>query len=319
MDTLIREGELLWTPSAGMADGSTVARFMRWLSRERGLEFTDYHALWRWSVDDLDAFWAAIWDFFEVRSSTPYTRVLDRRVMPGARWFAGARLNFAEHVLRHEARQPGAPALVHSSELRSLAHTSWSELGERTRALAAALRELGVQPGERVVAYMPNIPETVVAMLATTAIGAVWAAAAPEFGARTVIDRFAQIEPSVIFLADGYRFGGKDFNRSDQIRAILAALPTLRHVVWLPYLDRAAAPPLGAALDWDALLARGEAASRRPEAFVYERVPEDHPLWILFSSGTPARWRPVGLLVSSVSTSMMSPDAMRSAGLASAQ
>ena len=286
MDTLIQEGALLWTPPQGFREGSTVARFIRRVERERGLEFEDYAALWRWSVDDLEAFWAAVWDFFEVRSSTPYTRVLDRRVMPGARWFAGARLNFAEHVLRYEERAPGATALVHSSELRPLGQMSWGELGERTRALAGALRELGVQPGERVVAYMPNIPETVIAMLATTAIGAVWASAAPEFGARTVIDRFAQIEPSVLFLTDGYRFGGRDFDRSEQIRAILEALPTVRHVVWLPYLDAAATPPIAGALGWEELLARGEALAIRPAEFVYERVPEDHPLWILFSSGT---------------------------------
>jgi acetoacetyl-CoA synthetase len=285
MDTPVREGELLWTPQPSFAESSTVARFMRWLARERGLEFADSAALWRWSVDDLESFWAAIWDFFEVRSSTPYTRVLDRRVMPGARWFSGAKLNFAEHVLRHESRAPDAPALVHSSELRPLERTSWSELGERTRALASALRELGVQPGERVASYMPNIPETAIAMLATTAIGAVWASAAPEFGARTVIDRFGQIEPSVLFLTDGYRFAGKDFDRGEAIRAILAALPSLRHVVWLPYLDRGAAPPSGA-LAWDSLLARGESDARRADAFEYERVPEDHPLWVLFSSGT---------------------------------
>ena len=286
MDTLIREGELLWKPSADFADGSSASRFLRWLSSERNLHFADYNALWQWSVSDLDAFWAAIWDFFEVRSSTPYTRVLDRRIMPGARWFAGSRVNFAEHALRHESRAPHAAALVHSSELRPLAHMSWGELGERTRALATALRELGVQPGERVVAYMPNIPETAIAMLATTAIGAVWASAAPEFGARTVIDRFAQIESSVIFLTDGYRFGGKDFDRGEQIRTILAALPSVRYVVWLPYLDHSAAPPLPAALHWDDLLKRGRAHAPSVDAFAYERVPEDHPLWILFSSGT---------------------------------
>jgi acetoacetyl-CoA synthetase len=286
MDTLVREGDLLWTPSSSVAEASSQARFMRWLGAERGLHFADYEALWRWSVTDLEAFWAAIWDFFNVRSSAPYTRVLEERVMPGARWFPGARLNFAEHMLRHEEAAPDAPALFHSSELRPLERTSWRELGERTRALATALRELGVEPGERVVAYMPNIPETAIAMLATTAIGAVWASAAPEFGASTVIDRFAQIEPSLIFLTDGYRFGGKDFDRSEQIRAILGALPTIRHIVWLPYLDRAAAPPLAEALHWDELLARGESAARDAAGFAYERVDTDHPLWILFSSGT---------------------------------
>jgi acetoacetyl-CoA synthetase len=284
------EGELLWTPDPVEAAGSTVARFMRWLA-ERGQSFDTYEELRRWSVTDLDGFWAAVWDFFEVASTQPYEEVLSARVMPGAVWFRGSRVNYAEHLLRHEAvARPGAAALIHSSELRPLARMTWHELGDAVRILATQLRALGVTPGDRVVAYLPNIPETVVAMLATTAIGAVWGSAAPEFGARTVIDRFAQIAPKVVFVADGYRFGGKDYDRAGEIRTILAELPTVEHIVWLPYLAPTAPSPISGAIPWQTLMdhPRVDASS-----FAYERVAEDHPLWVLFSSGTTGLPKPI--------------------------
>ncbi|HYW54823.1 MAG TPA: AMP-binding protein, partial [Dongiaceae bacterium] len=269
------EGELLWTPDPTAAAQTAVARFMGWLA-QRGHAFSTYEELRRWSVTDLDAFWAAVWDFFGVQSSRPYERVLSSRTMPGAVWFAGSRVNYAEHLLRHERdAAPAAPALVHSSELRALAHVSWQELGNAVRVLATQLRALGIEPGDRVAAYMPNVPETVVAMLATMAVGAVWASAAPEFGARTVIDRFAQIEPKVLFVADGYRFGGKDFDRAGEIRTIHAALPTVERVVWLPYLDAASRAPVAKGVAWAELLDRPPVAI---DEFAYERVAEDHPL-----------------------------------------
>jgi acetoacetyl-CoA synthetase len=205
--------------------------------------------------------------------------------MPGAVWFPGSRVNYAEHALRREADAGSDEvALVHSSELRPLATTTWHELGDQVRRLATQLRALGIQPGERVAAYLPTLPETVVAMLATIAIGAVWSSAAPEFGARTVIDRFAQIEPAVLLVADGYRFAGKDFDRAEEIGTILRALPSVRHVVWLPYLHPdATTAPVPGALRWETLLA-GPRVAR--DDFAFERVDERHPLWVLFSSGT---------------------------------
>ncbi len=278
------EGELLWTPDPAVAAQTQVARFMRRVAEQRGLPISTYDELWRWSVSDLDGFWSAVWDFYGVHSTRPYERVLGSRSMPGAVWFRGSRVNYAEHLLRHErVAAPGEAALVHSSELRPLAELSWHELGGAVRILATRLRALGVRPGDRVAAYMPNIPETAIAMIATLAIGAVWSSAAPEFGARTVIDRFAQIEPTVLFAADGYRFAGKDFDRAGEVRAILAALPTVEHVVWLPYLDPAARAPVAGAHAWPALLDHPPVAA---DAFAYEYVAEDHPLWVLFSSGT---------------------------------
>ncbi|HTW85430.1 MAG TPA: acetoacetate--CoA ligase [Candidatus Sulfotelmatobacter sp.] len=279
------EGTLLWTPDPAAVEASQVARFVRWLAAERGVRVASYEELWRWSVTDLDGFWSAIWAFFAIRSDAPYAQVVDRRTMPGAIWFAGSRVNYAEHALRRAESAPADEvALVHSSELRPLATTTWHELAAQVRQVATHLRALGVQPGDRVAAYMPTIPETVVAMLATIAIGAVWSSAAPEFGARTVIDRFAQIEPAVLLVADGYRFGGKDFDRAAEIRTILAELPTVRTVVWLPYLrPDATTPPVDGALRWDELLAGAPVAA---DAFAFERVDAQHPLWILFSSGT---------------------------------
>jgi acetoacetyl-CoA synthetase len=242
------EGELLWTPRPQFAASSNVARYIDWLRRERGLDFADYDALWRWSVSEIEAFWGSLWDYFEVQTSTPYRAVLSERRMRGARWFEGAQVNYAEHLLRFEAKAPERIALHHLSELRPLARMTLAELGTQVRTLATAMRELGVGPGDRVVAYMPNIAETAVAMMATMAIGAVWSSAAPEFGVKTVVERFAQIEPKLIFAADGYRFGGKDFARGAEVQSIASQLPSLQTVVWLSYLDPSApAPPVSSA------------------------------------------------------------------------
>jgi acetoacetyl-CoA synthetase len=281
----IAEGDLLWTPSAQRVADAQLTKFTRWLDTERGFRFADYNALWQWSVREVEAFWAALWDYFAVISDTPYTRVMSQKKMPGCRWFEGSRTNYAEHILRFEAQaKPGQVAFHHSTETRPLATLSWQELGAQVRKLAMRLRALGVQPGDRIVSYMPNVPETAIAMLATTAIGAVWSSAAPEFGANTVVERFSQIAPKLIFVADGYSFGGKVFDRRDQISAIIEKLPSLEMVVWLPYLDLPVQlPPLVDSMLFNELLSGPEITR---EQFRFERVPCDHPLWVLFSSGT---------------------------------
>jgi acetoacetyl-CoA synthetase len=284
MNSVVLEGQLLWTPDAEFMASTFMSRFMQWLSDTRGRTFADYESLRRWSIEDLEEFWAAVWDFFEILSDTPYQKILSSREMPGARWFLGSRVNYAEHMLRHEKDAPDSVAVVHLSELRPLAKTTWREVGDLARTMALNLRKLGIGPGDRVVAYMPNILETLVAMLATTSLGAIWASAAPEFGAKTVIDRFAQIEPKLLFACDGYRFGGKDFDRRPEIESIVAALPTLEHVVWFDFLGTGVPAGLVPAPLPYASLLYGPVPDR--ESFVFERVPEDHPLWILFSSGT---------------------------------
>lgn len=282
---MTQEGELLWTPSAAFVKRTQIARYLDWLRRERGQDFADYHALWDWSVQEPEAFWATIWDYFKVKASAPYRRVLDRRTMVGAQWFEGARLNYAEHLLRYEQQAaPGQTAFHHLSETRPLALLSWQELGGQVRILATQMRKLGVAPGDRVVSYMPNVPETAVAMMATVAIGAIWSSAAPEFGTKTVTERFTQIEPKLLFAADGYRFGGRDFDRGAEVRSIIAALPSLQHVVWLPYLGAdTPLPEFRGAVSWQQMLDQPDVAAAD---FRYEQVAHDHPLWVVFSSGT---------------------------------
>src|SRR5262245_19602540 len=196
----------LWRPSPELIERSRMTEFMRWLEAERGLSFEDYDALWRWSVDDLEGFWRAIWDFFEVRADGDPDTVLASREMPGARWFPGTSVNYAEHVFA--GKDAAEVAILHASELRELGEVTWGELGERVAAVAAGLRAMGVERGDRVVAYLPNIPEAIVAFLATASLGAVWSSCSPDFGPSSVVDRFAQIEPKVLFTVDGYRYGG---------------------------------------------------------------------------------------------------------------
>jgi acetoacetyl-CoA synthetase len=285
----------LWTPSQEEVQDAEMTRFMRWVGERDGRSFADYEELWRWSVDELEEFWACLWEFCGVRCSQPYERVLAAREMPGARWFEGARLNYAENLLLGRAgqeRPADEVAVLHTSELRELQELTWGELRERVAACAAGLRSLGVERGDRVVAYMPNIPETLIALLATSSIGAIWSSAAPEFGARSVIDRFAQIEPKVLLAVDGYRHGGKDFERTENVRRILAEMPTVEHVVALPYLasndfDEAAyggGEGSRGVLSWDELL---DLSPPTPGSeLTFEQVPFDHPLWVLYSSGT---------------------------------
>jgi acetoacetyl-CoA synthetase len=270
----------LWEPSVELIENSRMTEFMRWLEAERGLRFEGYEELQRWSVDDLDGFWAAIWDFFDVQADGDPKPVLASREMPGAQWFPNTSLNYAEHIFRD--RDPAEVAIFHSSELRELGELRWGELRQQVAAVAAALREMGVQRGDRVVAYCPNIPEAIVAFFATASIGAVWSSCSPDFGSSSVIDRFAQIEPKVLFAVDGYRYGGKDFDRRETVAELQAAMPSLRRTVLIPYLDADAdLSALAAVRTWEDVLTAGAEAE-----LSFERVPFDHPLWVLYSSGT---------------------------------
>ena len=272
--------EKLWEPPAELVERSRLREFMDWLRTERGLGFAGYDELWQWSIDDLEAFWSAIWDFFDVQADGEAERALGSREMPGAEWFAGTSLNYAEHVFA--GKEDAETAILHASELRELDDLSWGELRAQVAATAAGLRALGVERGDRVVAYMPNIPEAIVAFLATASIGAIWSSCSPDFGPASVIDRFAQIEPKVLFAVDGYRYGGKDFDRRETLAKLQAEMPSLVRTVVLPYLN--SEPDLGPLRDavrWDELLVTGADAE-----LSFERVPFDHPLWVLYSSGT---------------------------------
>lgn len=289
---MVAEGELLWQAGPDRRAGLNLTRFLVWL-RDRGHDFSGYDDLFRWSVSDLPGFWGAIRDHFDLITEGDCTAVLTADPMPRTRWLAGTRLNYAEHVLRHEfSGDPDRPMLHHGSELRPFATASWAEVARAVRRLATRLRAMGIGPGDRIVAYMPNIPETVIAMLATTAIGAVWSSAAPEFGAQTVIDRFGQIAPRLVFATTGYRYGGKDHDRSADLGRILAALPGVTDLVLLDYLPGATDPTgfPGRTTRWEALL---DGPDVPPAAFRFERVPNDHPLWILFTSGTTGLPKPI--------------------------
>ena len=228
-------GEVIREPVALPDTTTVIGRFCGWLTRERGRSFSGYDDLYRWSVDDLDGFWAAIWDFFRIgERSTPYERVLASREMPGAQWFTGATLNYAEYALGRD-EDLDTVAVIARSDTRGPIDVTFGELREQVAAARAGLRELGVEPGDRVVGYLPNIPETLVAFLATASLGAIWATCPPEFGPRSVIDRFATLEPKVLFAVAGYRYGDRELDRRGVVAEIRAALPTLEHVVHVPY------------------------------------------------------------------------------------
>ncbi|MFE1101858.1 acetoacetate--CoA ligase [Nocardiopsis alba] len=279
---------VLWEPDEERIESSNVVAFARWAAREKGVEAFgsggstavrdfDYDALWRWSVTDIDGFWASIWEFYGVRADTPYEAVLADRSMPGAEWFPGSTLNYARHVF--EGRDDDTVAIRHATELRPLSEWTWGELRERTAAIASGLRRLGVGRGDRVAAYLPNLPETIAAFYAVASLGAIWSSCSPDFGVRSVIDRFAQIEPKVLLAVDGYRYGGKDFDRRPVVEELREALPTVEHTVLLDNLSSGAT--LEGTLPWSELEASGSG-----DALSFTPVPFDHPLWVLYSSGT---------------------------------
>jgi len=273
--------EKLWAPSAEAVERSNMSAYMRWLAAERGLSFDgDYDRLWEWSTTDLEAFWRSVWDYFEVAADGDASTVLASREMPGAEWWPGVNLNYAEHIFR--GKDPAALAIQHRSETTELAEITWAELETQVAAFAAGLRALGVVRGDRVAAYLPNAPQALIGFLAAASIGAVWSSCSPDFGARSVIDRFAQIEPKVLLAVDGYTYGGKPFDRMDMVRGLEAEMPSLAHTVLVPYLDSGAdAARLEKAIAWAEVVAKGDGA-----ALEFDRVPFDHPLWILYSSGT---------------------------------
>jgi len=271
---------ILWQPSEERVARSTITRYAAWLAETREVGTSGYHDLWQWSVDDLEGFWGSLWEFFDVQASQPYERVLGSRTMPHAEWFPGAQLNYAEQVFR--SQPPDRVAVRHASELRPLVQTTRGELAEQTRRLASAMRASGIGSGDRVVAYLPNILEALVGLHACASLGAIWSSCSPDFGVRSVVDRFVQIEPKLLLAVDGYRYNGRDHDRLDVVRALRDALPTLERTVVVPYL--AEQPSLGrlsSATTWHAFL--DEAGD---EPFAFAQVPFDHPLWVLYSSGT---------------------------------
>ena len=281
------EGSLLWEPSAADIKEANVTRYMAWLQQTHGKTFANYQALWQWSVTEIEQFWGSLWEYFDIIATTPYTAVLAERIMPGAQWFVGARLNYAENFFRH--RHSTHPAILYQSEDTPLQTLSWPDLYTQTAKLAQAFKVLGVERGDRVAAYLPNMPETIAAFLATASLGAIWSSCPPEFGDRSVLDRFTQIEPKLLIATDGYRWQGKEFDRADVVAKLQAQLPSLQKTVLIPGLaDGSRATPLANMVLWDDLLASSTATT-----LDYAQVPFDHPLWVLYSSGTTGLPKPI--------------------------
>ena len=267
-----------------------IRLYQEWLAQQRGLRFDSYDALWRWSTTELEAFWQSIWDYFAIESPTPHSAVLARNVMPGAQWFVGAQVNYAQQVFRHVAAADaaGMPAVVADNEQQQTREISWAELRTQVAQLALHLRAQGVGRGDRVAAYLPNVPETIVAMLAVASLGAIWSVCAPDMGTAAVLDRFKQIEPKVLIATDGVFYGGKALDRASTVNALRAQLPTVQHVVVVP--SPHAAAPVEGSTPWPVALQQDEEAVA---AFAPEWVPFDHPLWIVYSSGTTGLPKPI--------------------------
>ncbi len=283
LPTSFSEGQMLWQPDAETVEKANVTRFIRWLRTNYEVDFNGYHELWAWSVDCPKGFWGALWQYFEIDSDTHYEEITKSlEIGPSSEWFIGSRVNWAEHVLRNESGDD--VAVFAMSETRAITEVTWSELSSQVRILATRMREMGVEPGDPVCCLMPNILETLVAMLAAISIGAVWSNAAPEFGTQTIVDRFAQMEPKWLFVADGYQYGGKSFDKTRENNEIIEALSgSLERIVLLPYLNAEITKVPAGAVYWDSLM---QGADPGREEFQFERVAHDHPLWVLFSSGT---------------------------------
>ena len=274
----------LWTPSAQRIAKSRLRHYMNWLQSNQGLQLDTYPKLWRWSVEHLEDFWTSIWRYFDLPALNPQQTVLASRQMPTRGWFAGERLNYAEQALRWHLDDGQRPAIIARSQTTADRVLSWNELRAQVGAVAAAMRRMGLGPGDCVAAYLPNVPEAAVALLACASIGAVWSSCSPDMGTPSVVDRFSQIAPKLLLVVDGYRYGDKAVDRTDAAEQLRLALPSAERVVSLPYLYPDRVMPGTTA--WAELLAE-------PAQPVYERVDFEHPLWVVYSSGTTGMPKPL--------------------------
>lgn len=289
-------GDLLWRPDEARRNEANITSYKRWLADNRGLSVNGYHDLWRWSVSNPDGFWESIWDYFDIQAAEPYQSICPNRAMPGEAdfagampgegWFEGARLNYAEHVFRNQTGD--RPALIYRSENGPVKELSWHDLESAVASVASWLRDNGIEAGDRVVGYLPNVPQAVVCFLACASVGAVWSSCSPDFGTTSVVDRFRQVEPSVLFCTDGYAYDGKEFDETQTISELQSALPTVDETIGVPHFhEEFSADQASEITPWK------EVVSYPNDGLSFEDVPFRHPLWVLFSSGTTGPPKPI--------------------------
>ncbi len=269
---------LLWKPSNEFINNSNLKKYVNWLRHERGLSFADYNELWQWSVDNIDTFWESIWDYFDVISHFPYKNVLENRSMPGTKWFSGAKLNYAEHIFRNKSE--AYPAIICKNERDAISEISWAELEQRVASLSHQFNEWGLTAGDRVAAFLPNIPEASISFLAACANGLTWSSCSPDFGLESVVDRFQLIEPKVLIACDGYTYNGKPYNKLDIVDSIMDQIPSIEQVIIVPYLNHQLEKVEG-------YLWNGVTDHEAELTFI--ALPFDHPIWVLYSSGTTGK------------------------------
>src|SRR5690625_2921421 len=282
----IQEGTLLWEPNEDYKEQTALNDYMKWLKNNKQIYVDNYNDLWKWSVNEVESFWESLWEYFDVQSKDPYQTILTTHEMPGAKWFPEATINYTEHIFKKFADQK--TAIIHATENRKKTETTWNELYQDTVNMQQTLKNLGVKKGDRIIAYVANIYETIVAFLATASLGAVWSSASPDFGTQSVIDRFKQIEPKVMITVDGYTYGGKAFDRTDTIEDIQAELPTLEATIVIPFLSEN--PRVDGFRN---PMLYEKAIREKHHELTYEYVEFNDPLWILFSSGTTGVPKPI--------------------------
>lgn len=274
-----KSATILWEPSAGFIHQSGLKKYERWLLEHWGLVFSNYDELWEWSNDKFEDFWESLWQYFEVISHSPYNQVINTHTMPGARWFTGATLNYAEHIFRNKT--DAHPALVFSNENLETRNIDWGDLQQQVASVREFLTQQGVKKGDTVAGYLPNIPEAIIAFLAVNSLGAIWSCCAPDFGVQTVIDRFSQIEPKVLFAGNGYQYGGKKQTRMKEIKAVAEAIVSIKTTIIIPIIETG--DDTDDSTPWSAVISNSEAK------LTFEPVDFNHPIWVLYSSGTTGK------------------------------
>jgi len=270
--------KLLWQPSTEFRDKSNLSGYRKWLAESKNISFVDYHALWIWSTEYIEAFWKSIWEYFDLEGSLEAIEICSRDSMPGVKWFEGTQLNYAREVFRN--RNNEYPALIFASEKSSIVEISWTELIEKTASLQAHLEKAGLKSGDRVAAFLPNIPEAIISFLAVNSIGAVWSSCSPDFGLGAVTDRFTQIEPKILITVDGYQYAGKSYDKKDVINDLISKLPSLEQIIYIPYLDDSAYNFAVNTSQWESVI------SESKQSLKFSETGFSHPIWVLFSSGT---------------------------------